>query len=117
MNMHRVAILLLFTAACEDGATPELRNQQVKLLAPANNVTSMDSVQTFYWEELDDSLRYQLQVVSPGFDSIVRLEADTILQRNRLTLKLRRDTYQWRVRALNSVTASQFSDAFRLIIR
>jgi hypothetical protein len=117
MNIYRVTIFLLLMAACEDGATPELKNQQVKLLAPANNVISSDSVQTFYWEELGDSLRYQLQIVSPGFDSIVRLEADTILRRNRLTLKLRSDTYQWRVRAMNSVANSKFSEVFRLIIR
>src|SRR5690242_17626255 len=91
-----VVMVLLLAAACEDVVTPSLSDRKVKLLAPANNVVSRDSVQTFYWEELEDSLRYQLQVVVPGFDSIVRLEADTITNRNRVKLKLRPDVYEWR---------------------
>ena len=112
-----IVVLALFSLSCEDVVTPSLRDKTVKLLAPANNVVSRDSVQTFYWGELEDSLRYQLQVVSPRFDSIVRLETDTITTRNRLTLQLRPDVYEWHVRALNSGSASKFSNAFRLTIQ
>lgn len=119
MNTHLVVLLALImfcVASCEE-VPPSLEDTKVSLLAPANNVESTDSVQTFYWEELEDSARYQLQVVSPRFDSIVRLAADTLVSRNRLTLQLRRDTYEWRVRALNSNGASMFSNVFRLTIR
>ena len=117
MKWTIIIIAMILAASCADVVNPSLKDRKVTLLAPANNVVSSDSLQTFYWEELEDSLQYQLQVVSPGFDSIVRLEADTTVRRNRLSLKLRPAVYEWRVRALSYGGASMYSDIFRLTIR
>ncbi|HYC28036.1 MAG TPA: hypothetical protein VEB42_04455, partial [Chitinophagaceae bacterium] len=62
------------------------------MLAPANGVSSTDTLQTFYWELANGATQYELQVVSPGFDSIVQLIADTTTARNRVTMPLLRNS-------------------------
>ncbi|HEY0066750.1 MAG TPA: hypothetical protein VGB46_05295 [Flavisolibacter sp.] len=109
--------MIIVLAACESALDPELTTQRVRLQAPANNLLTTDSVHTFYWETLEGATRYQLQVVSPRFDSVARLGVDTIINRNQFSQTLRRGSYQWRVRAFNGGSTSAFSDTFSLTIQ
>ena len=109
--------LLFLPAACEQAFESSLENLQPKLLAPANNLASADTTHTFYWEVLPGAASYQLQVVSPRFDSIARLAFDTTVTSNQIPLRLRSGDYQWRVRASNRGTVSAYSDTFRLTIQ
>jgi len=117
-NWFAGIILLTTLSACETALERRLEGQKVRLLAPANNLVTTDSVHTFYWETMQGADRYQLQVVSPRFDSIARLGVDTIINRNQFGLPLRRNqVYQWRVRALNAGSSSNYSDTFQISIQ
>ena len=111
------AMISTLFCSCETAFESSLQGNRVVLLAPANNLITMDSVHTFYWNQVQGANRYQLQVVSPRFDSITRLGTDTIVTRNQFPLKLARGGYQWRVRAMNASTTSNYSDTFRLTIQ
>lgn len=116
-NIILVAIVLLMANACEEAVETPVTDKKVKLLSPANQVVSADTVQLFYWEPLENATQYQLQIVSPNFDSIVRLTVDTVIDKNQFQQQLRRDKYQWRVKALNNATSGTFSDTWNLTIQ
>jgi hypothetical protein len=112
-----LTFILFLLSSCEEALERPLTGQKVRLLAPANNITTTDTTHTFYWEILEGASLYQLQVVAPKFDSIARLETDTLISINRFTLNLRKGNYEWRVKALNNSSHSNYSDTFYLTIQ
>jgi len=111
------AIITLLCFSCEEVLEPALNNKQVVLLAPVDNLVSGNASQVFYWETIDGATKYQLQIVSPKFDSIVQLIADTTVPINQFPLNLSKGSYQWKVRAINNSTSSNYSAIRRLVIQ
>ena len=103
--------------SCEEALETPIDTYNVTLLAPANNVVSDETDQTFYWEKLDNATQYQLQVVTPKFDSIVKLIVDTTISANQFTQILEQGSFQWRVKAQNNSTTTSFSQAWNLTIQ
>ena len=116
-SLFLFCLVAILFSSCEEILEKPLTDTQVVLLSPANNGVFKDSIQLFYWEKLEDSAQYQLQVVSPSFDSIVRLQVDTIVDYNKISLLLNKGKYQWRVRAVNSNTTGKFSNTWSLVIK
>jgi len=109
-------MVALMFAACEEALERSLTNAEVQLVAPVNNLVTQDSVHTFFWEELEGATQFELQIVSPGFDSIARFVVDTTLTRNRFTMELDSGEHEWRVRARNNSTVSPYSAPRRLTV-
>jgi hypothetical protein len=117
----RIALLLIVcgtsgAGGCKEVFTPSLDQVNVKLLAPGNNVLSDSTVQNFYWQPVDTGVRYELVVVTPGFDSIVSLLTDTTVSTNQVILSLAPAQYQWQVRAFNPVSSTQYSAPWTITI-
>lgn len=109
---------LFFVTSCEETLEAELKNEKIVLLSPIDSVQSTDTLQLFYWQHSQKYADYQLQVVSPRFDSMVKLIADTITTKNQLQLKLKKGfQYQWRVRAVNYSFASPYSSVWNLWVQ
>ncbi|TMI63066.1 MAG: hypothetical protein E6H07_16855 [Bacteroidetes bacterium] len=118
MKKNNFLILLaLIFFSCVAAYEIDISRRKVVLLAPVNNLSTTEPMHTFYWALVDGAGQYQLQIVSPRFDSIVRLVVDTTLDRNTFPIVLAIGTYQWRVRAKNSAYNSEFSDVWNLIIQ
>ncbi|SRR5258705_9798890 len=117
-NIFLITILAcLLAAGCEETLEKDIAGQKVNLLAPANNLITADTIHTFFWDNLDGANQYRLQIVSPRFDSIVKLIIDTPINRNTFMIDLNLNRYQWRVRASNSAFTSAFSDTWNLKIQ
>src|SRR5687767_4603767 len=102
MKRNKWIWLLLFVviSSCEEVLEKDLTNNKVVLEAPSNNVITNDSIHNFSWEEMEGAFEYQLQIVSPRFDSIAKLVADTTMTTVIfLDMTLQKGNYQWRVRA------------------
>jgi hypothetical protein len=110
-------LLCLIVFGCEEVLERSLEGKKVVLQAPANNLSTTDSAHLFYWDEMEGALEYQLQIVTPRFDSIVRLIEDSTMNGVTFDTELEPGTYQWRVRALNNSTRSDYSDAWNLTIQ
>jgi hypothetical protein len=121
MLKNKLAIFLLLViviaGGCEELLEKSLTDKKVTLQAPVNNLTTTDSIHNFYWQEVDGALEYQLQIVSPRFDSIVKLIADTPVTAVVLNIELDAGKYQWRVRAKNNSTVSNYSEPWNLTIQ
>ncbi len=109
-------ILLLFIASCEEALERPLTATKVTLLAPFDSLITSSHDHTFYWERMEGATKYQLQIVSPKFDSIVQLVVDTTISKNTFMQSLSNGRYQWRVRALNNSTSSSYSNTWNLIL-
>lgn len=106
-----------FLVGCEEVLETSLEKQSVNLLAPVDNLISVNPEQTFYWEPLRGATKYQLQVVYPKFDSIVQLVVDTTITTNQFLLTIPKGNFQWRVRASNASTESDYGQIRRIIIQ
>jgi hypothetical protein len=113
---YKILLSLLLLFGCAEVIETPLTGRKVTLFSPANNLITTDTSQTFYWEKLNDATKYELQVVSPRFDSIARLLIDTLTTKNTFLLSLNIGNYQWRVKALNNSTESYNSDIWNLKI-
>lgn len=111
MNKVLSCFILLATVAmtgCNAFIEPSLKDETVQLISPPDNIVSQDYTQTFWWEKVEGASRYNLQIVSPSFDSVATLVADTNLSSNKFTASLVPGNYQWRVRAENNGTESAY---------
>jgi hypothetical protein len=101
---------------CQEAFEKPLDQKKISLSAPANNLQSDSADQVFYWQPLDSGTNYELQIVTPGFDSIAGLLVDTITPRNILRLVLGPAQYQWRVRGFNASSSSAYTAPWTLTI-
>ncbi len=110
-------ITVLLTSSCEEGFEMNLNNKKPILIAPVNNLTTTDSMHSFYWESMEGATKYNLQVIFPRFDSAVKLITDTIITTNNLNLKLPKGEFEWRVTGKNNSSTSAFSEIWKLTIQ
>ena len=117
IKQYWVAAAILLLCGCEEALETSLVDKKVVLLAPANNLVTTNTEQTFYWETVNGATKYQLTVVTPNFASIAKLVADTLVTKNNFAMTLTPGVYQWRVRAVNNSTQSAYSDEWKFTIQ
>ncbi|GAB3433031.1 hypothetical protein GCM10027516_43290 [Niabella aquatica] len=109
---------MLILGGCEEVFEQDLSKAAIVLVAPSDSVVTGDTSQNFAWEHVGPLANYQLQIVSPRFDSIVILVADTITADNLVQVTLWEGRqYQWRVRAMNEYSMSPYSQPRTLTIQ
>jgi hypothetical protein len=99
---------ILFFTACHDIFETDLSGKKVVLLAPGDSLRTEYGTQTFYWEELDGALTYNLQVATPSFSRIEQLIVDTTVSSQKFTMNLTPGMYEWRVRAQNGSSKTEY---------
>ncbi|TCC97681.1 hypothetical protein [Pedobacter hiemivivus] len=102
-----IALAILLTG-CKEFIEPSIEKRNVVLLAPTNGAESSRYSQTFWWEPVEDALKYRLQVVSPNFDQTLTLILDTLLETNRFNYTLDPGNYEWRVRGENGSSQTHY---------
>lgn len=89
--------------------TASMKDQQVRLTAPANGLLTNSGLVTFKWQVLFGAKNYRLQVDTAGFTGS-NLVLDQLVATNEYNFNLTKDAiYQWRVRAENDTAVSQYS--------
>lgn len=106
-----IFLLLLVLTGCKEFIEPSIGKRTVNLLAPANGTQSLAYAQNFWWDPVDDALKYRLQVVSPDFNNAARMVLDTLVTANKFTFTLDPGNYSWRVRAENGSSETAYSTA------
>lgn len=110
MKKYYLSILcLVFLFSCRDIIEPDISNKHIVLISPPDNFSTTVSTQTFWWEEIDGAEFYNLQIVSPTFNNVQQIIADTNINENKFSITLLPGVYQWRVRGLNNGGATDFT--------
>jgi len=103
-----IAAIGLWTG-CDDLFEKDLTGRTVHLIAPSDSVVTALSAQTFWWNAMDGALAYELNIVTTSFDSIVQLVLDTTISGTQFQHTLWPGQFQWRVRAVNGSSASNYT--------
>lgn len=96
------AIVLTFICCTKDFIVKDIKKATMTINAPGENITTPNNAITFWWDELDGVEKYNLQIVKPNFNSVVKLLLDTNITTNKFNYTFTPGTYQWRVRATNA---------------
>jgi len=113
------SLLFLITGmlfcSCEDFIESDIEHEPIQLLAPANNLTTIQLTHTFWWDFVDGVEVYNMQLVEGTFSSAIRLVLDTTISKNKFDLTLSPGSFQWRVRGKNNGGETDYA-TFNLII-
>lgn len=94
---------------CAKWVNVDISNETVEILSPINHLKDSIQNKTFWWKELNGANRYQVQIVSPNFDSIVTKIHDITDSSTSLDLTLLPGEYQWRIRGINDDFKSEWN--------
>jgi len=104
-----VAICIASTYySCSEFISVNLRKKSLTVLAPSNGTISTNYTITFWWEKLKGADMYELQVVQPDFNNIQKLFLDTVITTNKFSMTFAPGDYQWRVRAMNNSSNTDY---------
>jgi hypothetical protein len=103
-----VLLISVFIISCEDFIEVDLGKKTITVLAPANNSNSPSFNQLFKWEDLKGAEKYQLQIVKPTFAAIQQFVLDTTTALSQFSFTLSPGAYQWRLRALNNSSETEY---------
>lgn len=111
-------LLFLFPcifSCCQDLLVNDISDMTVKTYSPADSTSITTTNVTFWWEDIEDATQYNIQVVSPSFHSVQKLWYDSIVSTNKINFELTPGSFEWRVKALNDVSETDFTtNAFRI---
>lgn len=112
ITLSKIFFLLMFLlAGCDEFIEHSIQDSKVTLLAPVSGTESVLYAQSFWWEPVEDALKYRLQVVSPDFTHTTRLVLDTLMTGNKFNFTLDPGNYEWRVRAENGSSQTSYTTA------
>lgn len=95
-------LLTIALYSCSDIIEPNISKQTINVLTPVDGYKSANTGLVFWWEALKGAEKYNLQIVKPSFISIQNLILDTNITDNKYSFSLLPGTYQWRIRAMNN---------------
>jgi len=112
---YLVAIMLLLTVSCDEIIDEDISEEAIEIIAPTDNLVTTKTTLTFWWNELDEAAGYRLQVVTTHFDTVLSIPLDTLITKTKFSVTLNPNRYQWRVKAINSGSETQwFTQSFTI---
>ena len=109
------AIILSFSS-CKDFFEEDLEDKNLTIIAPANNAISTNSNITFDWDDLEGASNYRMLIGSPSLSNPSSLYIDSNLTISALLLTLNPGDYEWKIRAENNSSETNYSPVMNLKI-
>lgn len=111
MRKGAIFLGLLCCIGCEEIiGLEDISRDTINVLAPMDNsIVKTDSLIVFSWEGVADAENYHIQLALPSFENAAQILTDSILSNVQFSTKLDPNTYEWRIRALNSEYSTDFS--------
>ena len=101
-------VLLTGMLACDDIIEEDLEGEPVLLLAPKTGLVTTKLNHQFIWEEVDGAIEYEFQLGTPSFSNLSELLVDSMLGSPKINLSLIPGNYEWRVRAVNGSSQTEY---------
>ena len=111
LNLLLLIIAFGILSSCDAIIGPSISKKTIQPEAPSDQYQSTSYMVNFWWDAVDNTLSYHLQVVTPNFTNPGSLVLDTIVKKNTFAFNLNPGTYQWRVSAQNGSSQTAYSIA------
>ncbi len=108
LGVTAVVVLLLLSFSCSKIFEEDLSDKTIIINMPIDKYVSSSSFMQFWWEGIDESTHYKIQIVKPNFDTIHKLLVDSNLTNNKFEWSFSPGEYEWRIQAHNSTSFSVF---------
>lgn len=99
----------IFLGGCNDIFEAEIEKEKVVVLAPVDSVVIAGNKIHFSWEAIRGASLYHLQIAQPSFANATKIVVDTLSPLTSFSTNLREGWYEWRIRAENSVYATEYA--------
>lgn len=107
-----VFLTVLSIISCEEVLfEPDITEETVTLIAPANNAEIEANSVRFNWESVEGASDYEIQIATPNFANANQLVLNTVTDSTFYQIELIENEYEWQVRAQNSGYATPYSSA------
>ena len=98
-----ILFLFLLVVSCSDFLEDDITDDDITLLTPTTGIISTQNAQQFIWESLEGASGYEIQIVTPSFDSIISFVAKTDLgNQTQFDTTLLAGMYEWKIIGYNS---------------
>lgn len=94
--------------ACSEFLDPSVQQSGVAVLAPLDSARVGPDQPLFWWDPVPGASAYRMQIVKPSFKRMEELITDTLIKSNKMTVNLGQGQYQWRIRAVDDVSHTDF---------
>lgn len=87
----------------------DISGEEVQIIAPVDGAVVSNSEVTFSWEAVPFAENYKIQIATPNFENATQLLANEVLTTTSYSHTFLDGEYQWRVKAINSVSETLYS--------
>ena len=94
---------------CTSIFTVDISEDNITPILPTSNALLTTNDVEFKWKEVDFADTYNLQIVSPNFNSPNIYVIDSTITVSDIHISLNPGRYQWRVKAINNISETQYS--------
>lgn len=101
--------------SCSDVFVEDLEGKTVEIVSPQDSAVSDAATQLFIWKEMEDVLRYRIQIARPNFKNVKEF-IDTTTTDLVFEIVLDEGDYEWKIRAENESTESDYTTGRRLFV-
>ena len=107
--LYIVSAIVIFTISCDDIIFEEdISESNLIILAPTNNASIVSGNISFNWETVTNADKYQIQIATPNFADAIQIVLDSTISNTSFTKQLLANSYEWRVRAVNSAFETSY---------
>lgn len=109
--MKRFIILIIASSLFSREAltVEDISEYPVQVLAPTDGAQVPAGTVNFSWSQVDEADSYLIQIATPNFENASQIVLDSLVTQNSVMTNLEANSYQWRVKALNSEYETEFS--------
>lgn len=102
------SLICFLLYACDEIIEPDITNEVFSVVTPPTEFTANTLSINFYWELLDGAAFYRLQIARPDFAEPIQILVDSAYESNATNINLGPGSYEWRMRAENFNTFSNY---------
>lgn len=100
-NLFLLMLIVIAVSSCVDVFETDIEDKTIRLLSPADSMTSITNLVYFSWEALEGVDKYNFQIVSNTFANPILYICDSNVTTNFISYVLPAGSYQWRVKGIN----------------
>lgn len=107
-KIMKMLVLLALLGGCSIIFEEDISEEIIYIIMPADGTSTVNQDQLFWWESINDVIKYNLQIVEGDFSAPQSFVADTNMPGNKFQINLPPGDYEWRILGWNNYSETDF---------